>query len=207
MNVIKKFIVILFTALFFVTATTASAHVVVKPDSVGVAQRVNFTVSVPTEKEIPTVKVRLLIPEGLRNVRPLVKPDWDIELVKEETEVGSEESGVVTEIIWTGGSIPLDHKDEFAFSAQAPDTEDQLIWKAYQTYSDGTVVAWEINPNENLTDFSESGPYSTTTVVDDLTNKGTFSTWLTSEKAFSFSLASLVISTISLVLVLSRKRK
>jgi uncharacterized protein YcnI len=157
----KKIIILVLGILGFATCVaSASAHVVVRPKEVGVAAFQTFTVGVPNEKDIPTVAVRLIIPEGLKHVSPNVKPGWTIDVKKE----GEGEQVVVTEISWTGGSIPQEMRDAFDFSAQAPAEKTEIAWKAYQTYSDGTVVAWDQEPSE----AEGSTPYSTTTVVDDL---------------------------------------
>jgi len=156
--------------------TLSLAHVVVKPAEVGVGQRLNFAVSVPTEEETPTVSVRLVIPEGVQSVRPNAKPGWNIQLKKSSEG----EKAKITEIVWSGGSIPAEQRDEFIFSAQAPVSETSIVWKAYQTYGDGTVVAWENDPKmiedytksnpplEREDDHNAPRPYSQTQVVNDL---------------------------------------
>lgn len=166
-------------ALLFPNITLA--HVVVRPAEVGIGAFQTFTIGVPTEKDIATVGVRLVIPEGLEHTRPNVKPGWKISIKK----TGEGEEAVVSEISWTGGWIPADQRDDFFFSAKVPSTETKLLWKAYQTYSDGSVVSWDVDPvaaedTHNAEsaegapeapaeeDFSKSGPYSVTTVVDDL---------------------------------------
>ena len=175
---IKKIIVSCGTVvLLLLVVPTVSAHVTVKPSEIGIGTRSNFVVSVPTEETTPTVQLRLLIPEGVQSVRPNVKPGWRIQLVKSSTEEGA----TVTEIIWSGGSIPAEQRDEFVFSAQAPAEETQLAWKAYQTYGDGDVVAWDSDPKvvedyakNNPTEEGEDDdhdapkPYSQTKVFDDL---------------------------------------
>ncbi len=143
------------------------AHVTVKPNQVGVAAYQTFVMGVPVEKEVPTTTLRLVIPEGLKSVTPNVKPGWKIE-IKRQSEG---EAAKVTEITWTGGSIPSGQRDEFAFSAQAPAQETQLQWKAYQTYADGTVVNWDQDPNaqkSSSADNESSTPFSITKVVNDL---------------------------------------
>lgn len=159
--------VVLVSVLFLTaSATVTSAHVSVKPAEVGVGAFQNFTVSVPVEKDNPTVGVRLWIPEGLHNVTPNVKPGWKIEIKKD----GIGEDAVVTEIKWTGGIIPSGQRDEFVFSAQAPSSETTLKWMAYQTYQDGSIVEWIHEPSANHEDDS-SHPYSQTKVVNDLSQK------------------------------------
>jgi uncharacterized protein YcnI len=171
MNTIKKFSAFLSLGSLFI-AGIASAHVVVHPDKAGVGAYTTFTMSVPSEKTADTVSLTLAMPEGLNAVTPTVKPGWTVTR-KTETRNGGE---VVTAISWTAGKIPPHMRDDFSFSAQVPAAETQLQWKAYQTYSDGTMVAWDLGPNDpqpkaadGKNDFSRSGPASQTSVVNDLT--------------------------------------
>ena len=170
------------------SVTSVLAHVTVKPAEVGVGQRVNFAVSVPTEGGNPTIQVRLIVPTGLQSVRPNAKPGWNIEIVKAGESMKGEvlntgekapDPETVTELIWSGGNIPVDMRDEFVFSAQVPAEEGDLNWLAYQTYSDGTVIAWDAepqiveeyanaNPNAGDDDHNAPKPYSTTKVINDL---------------------------------------
>lgn len=178
----KKYIVSVLTAVFglFLSVVPVMAHVTVKPGEVGVGQRLNFVVSVPTEEVDPTVKVRLVIPEGVTSVRPNTKTGWEIQLVK----TGEGETERVSEIIWSGGKIPAEQRDEFIFSAIAPTETTTMVWKAYQTYADGDVVAWENSP-EVIAEYTKNNPpkesvvgmaddhnaprpYSTTQVINDL---------------------------------------
>lgn len=166
------------------SATPAFAHVVVKPAEVGAAAFQTFTIGVPNEKENPTVAVRLVIPEGLDYVTPNVKPGWKIEVKKapigmkgEVLNTGEKAPERVTEIVWTGGSIPAGQRDDFLFSAQVPAKETTVQWKAYQTYENGSVVSWDQDPDsmKNLSDEQKEkneqkglGPLSQTKIVDDL---------------------------------------
>ncbi len=161
-------------ALFALSITSIFAHVVVKPDTVGIASYQTYTVGVPNEKEVPVTGLRLIIPEGLQSVTPNVKQGWTITLKKEE----SGEDSKVTEISWTGGAIPPGQRDDFLFSAKAPVQETTLQWKAYQTYKDGTIVSWDQAPVTNQTDEEREeaekkglGPYSQTKIVNDLASK------------------------------------
>ncbi len=144
-----------FVAAFVLVPVTALAHVVVKPDSVGVAKYQTFTVSVPNEKDIPTVSIKLILPDSLESATPTVKPGWKIEVKGKE-------------VTWSGGSIPAGQRDDFSFSTKVPAEPTELAWKAYQTYEDGTVVSWDQNPTE-ANGNKETTPYSVTKVVNDLT--------------------------------------
>lgn len=142
----------------FVVSGVASAHVVVKPGEVETAARQVFTIGVPNESETASVVgVRLVIPEGLESVRPNTKAGWTVEVKK----TGEGENAKVTELVWTGGTVPVDQRDEFLFQGKAPAKTGELKWKAYETYSDGTTVAWEEEPSEK----EDSKPYSVTKVV------------------------------------------
>lgn len=166
----NKIIVTLTSAagIFLLSATAAFAHVIVYPNHVGVAATQEFSMAVPTEKDNSTVAIKLLIPDGLQMVVPNAKAGWTIAVKKN----GTGDTAPVTEIDWTGGSIPVGQRDDFLFQAQVPAKETTLQWKAYQTYQDGSVVAWDHAPSKDPTDDSAPPPYSTTKIVNDLTGSG-----------------------------------
>jgi len=198
----RRKILVGLAAMFSVLALPgiAFAHVVVTPNTVGVAAFQTFTVSVPTEKDLPTVALKLELPAGLQHVSPTVKPGWQVNLKK----TGSGDNVSVTEIDWTGGSIPADFRDEFSFSAQAPAKPETLKWKAYQTYQDGSIVAWDETPGQ-----SSDNPYSTTKVVNDLSTGPAGSTSETAAAGSSLA-GAYVLSGVALALAIAalmRKKK
>lgn len=205
MNLKKQLVLLVSIVSFFVSAVPAFAHSVVKPSQVGIASFQTFTLGIPNEKDNPTSSVRLVIPNGLMHISPNVKTGWNIE----EKKSGDE---MVTEIIWSGGSIPAGQRDDFVFSAQVPAKESTLNWKVYQTYSDGKVVSWDQEPKKNISDEEQEkmeqsglGPYSTTTVVNDI-KTNTPVTHIqpnSSNTSLIISIASLAIS----ILALSKSRK
>jgi uncharacterized protein YcnI len=148
------------TTLLFSSVSTF-AHVVVKPDIAKPASYQTFTVNVPNEKDIPTIKLRLVLPEGVDSVSVTNKIGWTANIVKEGEKA--------KEIEWSGGTIPKDFRDEFSFSAKTPAKEDEIAWKAYQTYQDGTVVSWDQMPHNDHGDEKKDStektfPYSKTTL-------------------------------------------
>lgn len=178
--------------LFVITMSNVSAHVVVRPKEVGVGTFQTFTIGVPVEKEVPTTGLRLVIPEGLNHVTPNVKPGWTISLKKS----GEGEEAKVTEISWEGGSIPSGQRDDFFFSAQVPSDETTVSWKAYQTYQDGSIVAWDQNPTAaSDEEMANIGPYSETEVVNDLATTSD-----ESEEKDTSSTTPVVISVLALIL-------
>lgn len=141
----------------------AKAHVVVRPGDVKTGAYQTFTVSVPVEKDSPTVKVKLEIPMGVASVTPTVKPGWTIQTEKHD-EDGVE---MVNTITWTGSEIGPGLRDEFTFSAKTPDQPTDLQWKAYQTYQDGTVVSWDQQPSNEEQEGGITGPFSVTKVASE----------------------------------------
>lgn len=146
-----------------VVPAMAFAHVVVTPAQAGVGARTLFNVSVPNEKEVAVTSVKLIIPNGVQSVQPNVMAGWTIDVDKSGDDV--------TAITWTG-DIPVGERADLVFKAQTPTKAGDLDWKAYQTYADGTVVNWDQAPSTDKgdSDANTSGPYSVTSVVDDLTS-------------------------------------
>ncbi len=158
----KKLVTSIISSLAILLVPAAAfAHVTVKPAQVAPAAFQTFTTGVPNEKEIPVTGLRLVIPDGLKHVSPNVKPGWQVNV----TKTGTGEDAKVTEISWTGGTIPAGQRDDFLFSAQAPASDTTLVWKAYQTYQDGTVAAWDQKPGDSHSEGST--PYSETKVSED----------------------------------------
>jgi uncharacterized protein YcnI len=156
---VKKIVASTFAAAAIILSpSVALAHVVVKPAQVATASFQTFTTGVPNEKDIEVTSLRLVIPAGLNYVSPTVKPGWTIETKKDGDNV--------TEITWSGGAIPAGQRDDFTFGAQAPAKTTTLAWKAYESYADGTTVAWDQKPDGK--DSEDSSPYSETKVVNDL---------------------------------------
>lgn len=153
-------------ALLLGAPAAALAHAVVSPAAVPPSRYQNFSLSVPTERDFPTVGIRLLVPEKLERITPFVKPGWSIEVLRDA------DGERIAEIRWVGGSIPPGQKDVFEFTARTPAEPTTLVWKAYQTYRDGVVVPWDQDPHPAGHEEGEgvekvANPYSVTDVVAD----------------------------------------
>jgi uncharacterized protein YcnI len=120
-------------------SASAWAHVVVSPEEVTAGDYETLTVSVPTEKEIPTTEIRVEVPEGflLSGVQPV--PGWQ--------HAFEEDGGVVTAVTFSGGEIRPREFQQFLVQAQAPEEPGEYPWKAIQTYEDGSVVEWTGAPD------------------------------------------------------------
>jgi uncharacterized protein YcnI len=176
----------LIAVLFSLAPLTALAHVVVTPETAGVASFQHFSVGVPNEREMPVESLRLVVPEGISHVEPAILPGFTITTKTE----GEGDAARVTEVVWQG-AIPAGQRADFGFSAKLPATPQTLAWKAYQTYADGQVVAWEAAPGA-------AHPASVTEVRDDLTEapdeKAAKSAENTARQALVLAAAALVLS-------------
>jgi uncharacterized protein YcnI len=117
----------------------AWTHVVVSPEEVTAGDYETLTVSVPTEKEIPTTEIRVEVPEGflLSGVQPV--PGWE--------HTFEEDGGVVRAVTFSGGEIRPREFQQFLVQAQAPEKPGEYPWKAFQTYENGRVVEWTGAPD------------------------------------------------------------
>lgn len=139
---------VLATLTLFV-AGHVSAHVTVQPKESVVGHSVS-SVRVPNEKQVATTQVRVVVPEGVtvRGILPVA--NWQYKLIHEESKGSTNEGedhhageGRVTEITWFGGTIKEGEYMEFPLSVEYKADADTVTWKAYQTYADGEVVAWD----------------------------------------------------------------
>src|SRR3984885_8487444 len=79
-----------------------------------------------------TTRVRVQIPDGVIDVKPMPKTGWNIEVIKGKYAVpydfhGAKISEGAKEVVWSGGKLPDDYYDEFVIStylapALKPDT-------------------------------------------------------------------------------------
>jgi uncharacterized protein YcnI len=129
--------ILLFAVLFLGLAPGAFAHVVVYPVQVTQGSYEKFIVRVPTEKDIATTQVEVKFPEGVEISRFEPKPGWTYDIAKDS-------SGRLTGVTWkaTGAGLGATEFGEFMMQGRIADNATTLVWKAYQTYQDGSVVEW-----------------------------------------------------------------
>ncbi|UVI33754.1 YcnI family protein [Paenibacillus spongiae] len=119
-------------------ASVASAHVTVMPKQAAQGSYEVFTVRVPSEKENATTKsIKVTVAEGAAVTRVEPKAGWTYELEK-----GAD--GAIKSVTWTaeGEGLAQTEFTEFRMSGKVADDAKDLVWKAYQTYSDSEVVEW-----------------------------------------------------------------
>lgn len=95
-----------------------------------------YRLRVPSEKEMDTIELRLVVPVGLTVSNFEALPAWQRSVTKNA-------QGIVTEVTWKGGKIGESEYALFPFRAKNSTTPGTLLFKVYQKYSDGSIVAWD----------------------------------------------------------------
>jgi uncharacterized protein YcnI len=119
------------------------AHIEIVPADSTAGETQRYGIRVPTEKPVPTVRVEVQFPSGLRILDFEASPGWQLTF---QTDA----SGRPVDAVWEGGNIAANQFAEFGVRAQNPDTDAELRWSVIQTYQDGTEVQWVGAPAANF---------------------------------------------------------
>jgi uncharacterized protein YcnI len=185
----------------------ASAHVTVQPKEVPANSFQVFTLRVPSEKEAATTQVKVEIPAGVEVSRFEPKPDWTY-----ETEKNAD--GKITAVTWktSGAGLGETEFGQFNFQGKVAADAKELVWKAHQTYSDGSVVDWTGAPDAekeaSVTKVAAAqgggdghgAPAGTADAHDGESNDN-------ETMALAIAIAGFAIAVVSLILVLVRRGK
>ena len=180
-------------------ASAASAHVTMNPEKAPADGFARFALRVPTEEDVPTVKVSVQLPAGLDEVGFQPKAGW------KRTESGR----VVT---WSGGQIGVGEFDEFGLSMHLPNTPGKtLVFPATQTYANGKIVHWigaltSDEPAPHVTLEAAKGEASTTTPTASSATRDDEGDDH-DELALGFGIAGLAVGLLALGLTLVRGRR
>jgi periplasmic copper chaperone A len=155
-------------ALLSLAGGAASAHVTLETEQAPAGSTYKAVLRVGHGCEgKPTTAVRVKIPEGVIAVKPMPKPGWQLATVKGKYEqtydyYGTPLSEGVTEIAWTGGDLPDEWYDEFAFRGQLAGAVPGAVvyFPVVQECTDGAVHRWiEIpEPGRSAEDYEEPAP-------------------------------------------------
>jgi uncharacterized protein YcnI len=171
----RKFGLVVACVLVFVVldAGIAAAHVTVSPSSLpqGTDDAV-LTFRVPNESataEVTGLKIQFPLDHPVVLVNPEAGSGWQVNVIKSTlpkpitTDDGTFTS-TTSEIDWSGSTIPVGQFGEFNVLAQGvPTGTPQLVFKAIQTYSDGTVVSWIEVPSKAVPNPEHPAPTITLT--------------------------------------------
>jgi uncharacterized protein YcnI len=153
----------------------ASAHVTVSPASLpaGTSDAI-LTFRVPNESATATVtglRIQFPVDHPIVALNPEAGSGWQITVVhstlpKPITTDDGTFTSVVSEVDWTGSSIPVGQFGEFNVLAQGiPTGTSQLVFKAIQRYSDGSTVSWIQVPTKAVPDPPHPAPTLALTVA------------------------------------------
>ena len=118
-----------------IVAASAFGHVRVAPRESAAGATEHYTMSVPTERQSPTVRIEIQFPAAIRVASLAPAPGWKAE---EKKDAG----GKIIGAVWIGGSIAFADRMDFHFDATNPASEMKLEWKVIQIYEDGTRSEW-----------------------------------------------------------------
>jgi periplasmic copper chaperone A len=147
----KKIVLVLVAMLGVVLAAgPAFAHVSVDPPEANQGGYATLTFQVPNETDnADTTQFEVDLPADnpIASVSVQPVPGWTA--VVEKTTLAkpvTTDDGPVTEgvskITWSGGTIKPGEFQQFPVSMGPLPETDEIVFKALQTYSDGTVVRW-----------------------------------------------------------------
>jgi uncharacterized protein YcnI len=147
-------------------AAPAAAHVTVNPNTATAGGYAKVTFRVPNETDnTNTTKVEVNLPADQPVASVSLKPVQGWTAVAEKSKLAtpikshdSEITEAVTKITWTAdanSAIKPGQFQEFDVSLGPLPESGQMVFKALQTYSDGTIVRWIDEPT---TDGTEPDP-------------------------------------------------
>ena len=116
-------------------ATITQAHVAVLPRESAAGATQKYTMRVPDEKNVATVRMEAEFPAAVEVISVDPKEGWKIELKKDA-------SGKIVAAVWSGGNIAPKDIADFGLQARNPSEETKLIWKVVQVYADGSKSQW-----------------------------------------------------------------
>ncbi|MEU4423827.1 YcnI family protein [Actinoplanes sp. NPDC024001] len=156
-------------AFVLAVAGPAAAHVTVNPGTATQGGYTKVTFRVPNESDTAsTTKLEINLPADAPVASVSLKPvpGWTAAPVKTKlaTPIKAHDSEIteaVTKITWTaasGSEIKPGTFQEFDVSLGPLPEADQMIFKALQTYSDGTVVRWIDEPSTDGTEPESPAP-------------------------------------------------
>jgi len=111
-----------FVIAVLLMATPAYAHVTLEGRQAAIGTWYKAVFAVPHGcAGSATTKIRVQIPDGVIDVKPMPKPGWNVEVVKGKYAApydfhGGKISEGAKEVVWSGGKLLDDNYDEFVIS-------------------------------------------------------------------------------------------
>jgi uncharacterized protein YcnI len=213
-KIMASFVVML--AAFSLFTGIASAHVTVLPKETIQGSYEMFTVRVPSENEtVPTTQVKVEFPAEVTISRFEPKPGWTYEMEEDS-------SGKIISVTWTAENQGLSSTEFGLFNMQGKVANDatEIVFKAYQTYQDGSVVEWigasdseapaavtTVNPKptEGADDHHGTTELKEETTTEQANDEAVKETTSSSNAPLYVSIAALIAALISVGISLKRR--
>jgi uncharacterized protein YcnI len=156
-------------ALLLAVAGPASAHVTVNPDTAAQGDYTKIAFRVPNETDsTDTTKLEVNLPTDTPIASVSLRPvqGWTAVAVKSKlakpikTDDG-EVTEAISKITWTAGAgaaIKPGQFQEFELSLGPLPDAGQVVFKALQTYSDGSIVRWIDEPTSDGSEPEHPAP-------------------------------------------------
>lgn len=123
-------------SIVFLANCAAYAHVGVRPKESAAGGTQKYTMRVPNEKTIPTVRIEAELPDAVEISAMDELPDWKLEQKKNA-------SGKIVGAIWSGSTIAPGQFVQITFEARNPsEPPATLVWKVVQIFEDGSRMEW-----------------------------------------------------------------
>jgi len=130
------------TVMTLVFSHLAFAHIRILPGESTQGAREKYTMRVPNEKQVATVRIEGEFPSGVNIYDFEFKPGWKIDFKKDA-------KGKIVGAVWTGRIVPYEFV-EFGMLGLNDKESSSLVWKFVQTYEDGTKEEFTGPPGSRL---------------------------------------------------------
>jgi hypothetical protein len=134
--------VLLGAAMTLLAAHVAFAHIRIAPTESTQGAREKYTMRVPNEKQVATIRVEGESPGGVNIYNFEFKPGWKIDFRKDD-------KGKIVGAVWIGRIVPYEFV-EFGMLGLNDKEGSNLIWKFVQYYDDGTKEEFTGPPGSRL---------------------------------------------------------
>lgn len=112
----------------------AHAHVTLEQQQAVAGSTYKAVLRVPHGCEgSPTIRLRVQIPDGMVNVKPMPKAGWELSTVRARYaqpvagDHGAQIAEGVREVVWSGGRLLDEHYDEFVLRGTLPNKPGETI--------------------------------------------------------------------------------
>jgi len=129
-------------ALTLLCAQLAFAHIRILPAESSPGAREKYTMRVPNEKQVATIRIEGEFPGGVNVYDFEFKPGWKLDFKKDD-------KGRIVGAVWTGRIVPYEFV-EFGMLGLNDKEGSSLVWKFVQYYEDGTKEEFTGPPGSRL---------------------------------------------------------